>query len=87
MRPAQRAGETPLYPWHTPQDHAAVSAQPQSRVAPLSSYAAESERRLDRTSRVHTPANAERSAVEEIRASLQEFREAVDDLRESRRRF
>jgi hypothetical protein len=55
-------------------------------VAPLSSYAAESERRLDRTPRVHTPANAERSAVEDIRASLREFREAVDDLRESRSR-
>ncbi|MBS9719413.1 succinoglycan biosynthesis protein exop [Tianweitania sp. BSSL-BM11] len=92
--PTQRA-EAPQFPWQGAQrqgqrGQGAASAQTGWRrpetVPPLSAYAAQSAQRVDPPQRAQPANSFERSAVEEIRASLREFREAVEELKQNRQR-
>ncbi|MFC3220793.1 GumC family protein [Tianweitania populi] len=78
--------EAPHFPWQATQEQPQPGQQWHDAVPPFSIYAAQSAQRLDPAQNVQPTAGFERSAVEEIRASLREFREAVEDLKESRRR-
>lgn len=85
---APSRSDTPSFPWHVPshEQEAMPPARQERSVPPLSSYTVDAAKRLDPAPRTATPARTGLSAVEEIRASLREFGEAVDEFRESRRR-